>query len=112
MKKTMKSCSGSKKTHKNNLGSNFTQQVVTKFLQMLITVKLYHWNTFSYATHKATDDLYSKINDNIDSFIEVLLGKHSGSRIILNKSKSISLHNYNSNNEFKKEIDSFTPLHI
>ena len=31
---------------------------------MLNTIKLYHWKTYSYATHKATDDLYSKIGEN------------------------------------------------
>ena len=48
---------------------------VTKFmLELLMTVKLYHWNTKSYSTHKATDDLYSSLNDNIDKFIEVYMG--------------------------------------
>ena len=33
------------------------QSIVTMFLQMLNTVKLYHWKTSSYAQHKATDSL-------------------------------------------------------
>jgi DNA-binding ferritin-like protein len=49
--------------------------VVEMFLGMLNTVKLYHWNTYSYAEHKATDELYSKLNEHIDTFIEILLGK-------------------------------------
>ena len=54
----------------------YTQQkIVTMFLQMLNTVKLYHWKTTSYSQHKATDELYSNLNENIDSFVEIMLGK-------------------------------------
>jgi len=31
-------------------------------LQMLMTVKLYHWNTLSFSTHKATDELYGSLH--------------------------------------------------
>lgn len=51
------------------------RQLVEYFFEILLMVKLYHWNTYSYATHKATDDLYSKLGANIDRFMEVLLGK-------------------------------------
>ena len=95
-------------THKNISGStNYKEQIVKTFLQFLITIKLYHWNTSSYSTHKATDDLYSKLNEGIDSFVEVLLGKNSGSRINISKSQSISLRNYNSNTEIKKQVNEF-----
>lgn len=50
-------------------------KIVQTFLEMLNTVKLYHWKTHSYAQHKATDELYAKLNENIDSFVEILLGK-------------------------------------
>ena len=97
-----------KGTRKNiSSSSNFKEQIVKNFLQFLITVKLYHWNTLSYSTHKATDDLYSKLNEGVDSFVEVLLGKNSGSRINISKSQSISLRNYNSNTEIKKQVNEF-----
>jgi DNA-binding ferritin-like protein len=38
-------------------------------------VKLYHWKTHSHAQHKATDELYSRLNEHIDKFVEILLGK-------------------------------------
>jgi DNA-binding ferritin-like protein len=38
-------------------------------------IKLYHWKTRSYSQHKATDELYGRLNENIDKFVEVLLGK-------------------------------------
>jgi hypothetical protein len=56
-------------------GSSIYKTIVPTFLHMLNTVKLYHWKTLSYATHKATDDLYGKLNDKLDDFVEVMLGK-------------------------------------
>jgi hypothetical protein len=66
-------------------------------------VKLFHWKTHSYATHKATDELYEKLNENIDHFIEVLLGK-TGSRIDLMGQKSISPIDLNSQEKLKTKI--------
>jgi DNA-binding ferritin-like protein len=73
---------------------------------MLLMVKLYHWKTTSYATHKATDELYTKLNANIDSFIEILLGK-SGSRIDLMSNKNIKLVDLSSQESLKKHVESF-----
>jgi len=84
----------------------FEQQVVVKFLTMLNTVKLYHWKTYSYATHKATDELYSSLNKHIDTFIEVLLGK-TGDRVNLTGTRSISLKDYTSVEQFKREVNDF-----
>lgn len=39
-------------------------------------VKIYHWQTFSFARHKATDDLVSSLDENIDKFTEVYMGKY------------------------------------
>jgi len=73
---------------------------------MLNTVKLFHWKTKSYAKHKATDSLYGKLNDNIDSFVEVLLGKQ-GDRIDLASTKTIPLFAYNSADDFKRKIEEY-----
>jgi hypothetical protein len=90
---------------KNDL-QHFEQEVVVKFLQMLNIVKLYHWKTHSYATHKATDELYTNLNANIDSFVEVLLGKR-GDRVNLTHVKHIPIKDFTSQNDFRKELDSF-----
>lgn len=55
-------------------------QIVRVLLEMVNVVKLYHWNTHSYAEHKATDELHERLGENIDKFVEVYLGK-DGSRI-------------------------------
>jgi len=46
--------------------------IVKSFIEILNTIKLYHWKTHSYAEHKATDELYSKLNEHIDSFVQRL----------------------------------------
>ena len=86
--------------------SAFQKEITVKFLEMLLMVKLFHWKTHSYATHKATDDLYTKLNANIDSFIEVLLGK-SGFRTELLSNKNIRLVDLSSQESLKREIEGF-----
>jgi len=84
----------------------FEQEIVVKFLSLLNIVKIYHWKTHSYATHKATDELYSKLNDDIDKFMEVLLGK-IGNRVDLTKVKSIPILDFTSLEQMKKAIVDF-----
>jgi hypothetical protein len=49
-------------------------EYIIRFLEMLNTIKIYHWSTLSYPTHKATDELHSKLSELIDSFIEIYIG--------------------------------------
>jgi len=86
--------------------SEFQKEITVVFLEILLMVKLYHWKTTSYATHKATDELYTKLNGNIDSFIEVLLGK-SGTRTDLMGHKNIRLVDLTSSETLKREVDAF-----
>ena len=86
--------------------ASFEKDVTVRFLEILIMVKLYHWKTSSYATHKATDELYTILNANIDKFIEVLLGK-AGNRINLMSKKTISLIDLNSPERLRAQINSF-----
>jgi hypothetical protein len=98
---------GTRRRHSNVPSlARFQKEIAVVFLEMLLMVKLYHWKTNSYATHKATDDLYTKLNTNIDSFIEILLGK-SGSRIDLTSNKNIRLVDLSSQESLKREIGEF-----
>jgi DNA-binding ferritin-like protein len=65
-------------------------------------VKLYHWKTRSFAEHKATDELYDRLNDHIDKFIEVLLGKDQ-TRIHIVEAR-IDLLEFNKKSEFQERI--------
>lgn len=85
---------------------SFEKEITTKFLEMLNTIKLYHWKTYSYPAHKATDDLYSKLGESVDKFIEVLLGK-AQNRINLLGSKTIRLRDMKSPEEFKRVIGEY-----
>ena len=82
----------------------FQQEITVKFMEILMMIKLYHWKTHSYATHKATDELYSKLNENIDKFMEVLLGKTEIRTNLLNCRK-ISLIDLTSHEQLKREIE-------
>jgi hypothetical protein len=98
---------GTRKRHLTSSSlSVFQKEITVVFLEMLLMVKLFHWKTTSYATHKATDDLYKKLNDNIDSFIEILLGK-SGLRIDLMSNKHIKLVDLSNQEALKKKVDEF-----
>ena len=88
---------------KNNYSE---QKIVTMFLQMLNTVKLYHWKTSSYAQHKATDELYTNLNLNIDTFVEIMLGK-TGGRVNLTGQKTLPLLDYTNVTDFTKEINKY-----
>jgi len=85
---------------------SFQREIASVFLEMLLMVKLFHWKTTSYATHKATDKLYTKLNANIDGFIEILLGK-TGSRIDLMSKNNIRLVDLSSQESLKREIEAF-----
>lgn len=52
-------------------------------------IQLYHWQTNDYARHKASGDLYDKLNKNIDEFVEVY---QNNSRVNMNNN-SIKLSN-------------------
>jgi DNA-binding ferritin-like protein len=101
------------KTRKNMYSSskaiilrNFQREITVNFFEMLLLIKMYHWKTRSYSTHKATDELYSKFNENMDKFIEVLLGK-SGMRIDLTNKKQISLYDLSSINDLINKVNIF-----
>jgi DNA-binding ferritin-like protein len=78
MSKTKSKKNAKRKTIRNVVPHKTT--IVRIMIEMINIIKLYHWNTKSYAEHKATDELYEQLNSNIDKFVEVYLGK-DGSRI-------------------------------
>lgn len=97
-RKTMKA--NRSKNH-NNI-KNHRSHIVCVFLEILNMVKLFHWKTHSYAQHKATDALYENLNENIDKFIEVLLGKDK--KRITMMEKKLDLIDPHNEREFKTKI--------
>lgn len=99
------------KTRKHSGSVLSKKQIVTQMLQMLMTVKLYHWNTLSFSTHKATDELYGSLNTLIDQFVEVLLGKHNNiserNKQEILSVKTLHLHTYKDNGKFKHQLETY-----
>ena len=96
-----------KTNHKKSTSSNNAQnsRLVKTFLEILHTIKLYHWKTKSYPQHKATDELHEKLAGQTDRFIEVLLGKTS-SRIDMVEHK-LTLYDVDNKQEFKHKLFEF-----
>jgi hypothetical protein len=103
---------------KSNHGYGYSpEQKVLMFLQMLNTIKLYHWKTSSFAEHKATDDLYAKLNGTIDTFVEIMLGKGNrkegnrkegtGTRVNLTSTKHIPLSDFSNSSELRREVEMY-----
>ncbi len=99
--------SSSRSTYdESNKHTYTTEQIVKVMLQMLNNIKLYHWNTFSYPEHKATDELHSSLGDNIDKFVEILLGKEH-SRINLKYIQAIKIHSLNDKKALIESINRY-----
>jgi hypothetical protein len=89
-----------------NTIQTFGREIVLKYLAFLNMVKLYHWKTHSYATHEATDSLYKDLNEKIDQFVEVMMGKF-GIRVDLTDVKTLELRDFNDVAPFLEEINEF-----
>lgn len=67
--------------------------IVSAMLTIRNQIKLYHWQTKSFADHKATDDLTAALDTAIDTFVEVYMGKYGRPKV----TKAIKLHNFSAN---------------
>jgi len=71
-------------------GGSVEVDIIISMMTIRDQVKLYHWQTRSFARHKATDDLVAKLDENIDTFVETYMGKYGRPTI----SKPIKLSNF------------------
>jgi len=96
-------------TRKNNRGGGVSQKsfdgILKCMLETLASIKLYHWNTFSYATHKATDDIHESLSGNMDKYAEILLGKSDGKyRINMRDFKTLNVSSVGNNKEMTNRV--------
>ena len=96
----MKSTTRKRTSCKNGVPSK--RILIGVFMEMLHAIKLYHWNTHSYAEHKATDELHERLSSNIDKFVEVFLGKDASR--LRHLDKKIRLLNSHNAHNFKQRI--------
>jgi DNA-binding ferritin-like protein len=67
-------------------------EIICKILQTRDVLQIYHWNTKSYARHKASDDLVQGLTSHMDKFVEVYMGINKNENITVNK--KITLKSY------------------
>ena len=68
-------------------------EIVHLMMTLRNQVKLYHWQTMAYPRHVATDELVTKLDTNIDQFVEVYVGKY-GRPKLSGKTSTIRLRNH------------------
>jgi len=56
-------------------------ELITFFFKLSSTLKLYHWKTGIYSRHISSGDLYDKVIDTTDTFMEVYFGKYGKGKI-------------------------------
>ena len=76
------------------------ETLIKIFFNMLLNIKLYHWQTKGFARHKASDELHESLSNHIDKFIEVYIGLTTNQ----NRPKFA--------NGFSVEVKSFTDVTI
>lgn len=51
------------------------------FFHLREQIKLYHWQTYSYPRHKATDNVIKSLDELIDTYVETYMGKYGRPRM-------------------------------
>lgn len=78
-------------------------KLISPFLRIQNQLRIFHWQTTSFAQHKAFGEAYDEFDELIDSFIEVYTGKYGRTRAKL--VYNIELENHTAN--YLETIDSF-----
>lgn len=52
------------------------QELICELLEAEQQARVFHWNTSSFAEHKAMGDFYEAIGDLVDTFVEAYMGEH------------------------------------
>lgn len=50
--------------------------VILKLVEVQQQLRFLHWQTKSFAKHKAYGEIYSNLDEHIDSYVEICMGKH------------------------------------
>jgi hypothetical protein len=96
-----------------NIGS-----IAVTLLDVLNQLKIYHWQTKSYARHKASDELISNLTSSIDQIVEIMQGKKNTRLFISDSNDLIRIQNQNDNDiiellgEFKTYLVMIFPRYL
>lgn len=102
--KRVKRVKRNNRTRRSSTKSGYSvNQIVATMTEMLHAVKLHHWRTHSYSVHKATDNLHEALSEQVDSFVEKLLGSQNTRATLTH----MPLHSYNSLPELKRRVEHY-----
>lgn len=96
-----------------NIGS-----IAITLLDVLNQIKIYHWQTTSYARHKASDKLVGNLTSSIDQIIEIMQGKKNARLFISDSNDIIKIQNQDDDSitellqEFKKYLILVFPKYL
>ncbi len=66
-------------------------KVVLNLLKLITQLRIFHWQTESYAQHKAFGNAYESLSDLLDRLVEVHQGKHG--RIVYTSPAGLEISN-------------------
>lgn len=70
------------------------------FFTLQTQLKLHHWQTTQFSTHKATDEILKKVDGIIDEYVETYMGRY-GRATITQSTSTIVLKNLSEKNVVK-----------
>lgn len=68
---------------------------LSTLLELQNQLRIYHWQTDSYASHQALGSAYEDLDEKIDSFVEEFMGKYG--KIRSDKGFNLTLKNIDEN---------------
>ena len=101
-----------------NSKDSFIGQMAAIFLNFRDNMKIYHWQTTSYARHKASCELIESLDEKTDKFIEVIQGCRKSLLIITSKFEKFNLDNQSDDSayellvNFKLWLENVLPKYI
>ena len=101
--KRVKRAKRNNRTRRSTKSGYSVNHIVATLTEMLHAVKLHHWRTHSYSVHKATDNLHEALSEQVDSFVEKLLGSQNTRATLTH----MPLHSYNSLPELKRRVEHY-----
>jgi hypothetical protein len=80
-------------------GANSAHVMIPVLFRFRQQLHVYHWQTTSYARHKASDELLGSLTDFIDKFMEIYFGKYG--RVAFPEEVNIKIGNMSDENGMK-----------
>ena len=93
-----------RKSHNKTSKCRFSNKthIIKKLMEMLNMIKLYKWKTNNSEHHVTTNEMYQKLNNDIDKFIKIYLGKNQYR--IKKWDQQLTAIQYNRENTFKSKL--------